>query len=137
MIGHLDGWMDGYSQVHICSDSARVLRLGSNRSRKQQLSLLQLTALCEALASDTHLEYCDLSYCDSTPVSTLHDPSTATFGTAGAEIVARLMRSNSTIRYIILEGNGIGSQVCVNWLVTCATSLDTLPCALEPITQLT
>lgn len=96
----------------VCSDTARVLRLGSNRSRQQQLSLLQLTALCEALASDTHVEYCDFSYNDATPVNKLHDPSAATFGTAGAEIVSRLMRSNSTLRYIILEGNAISSQVC-------------------------
>lgn len=98
-------------------DPARVLRLG-NQSRQQQLSLLQLTALCEALASDTHVEYCDLSYNDATPVSKLHDPSAATFGTPGAEIVARLMRSNFTLRYIILEGNAICSKVCASTVLS-------------------
>jgi Leucine-rich repeat (LRR) protein len=88
----------------------RVLRLCGNNARKERLSLLQLTALAETLTATSQIEYLDLSYNDATPVSKLHDPAAATFGSDGAGVVARLIRSNANLKYVILEGNAIGAD---------------------------
>lgn len=89
-----------------------MLRLNGNGKPlfNNRLSCIQLTAICEVLASDTTIEFLDLSYNDSTPATQLNDPAAATFGSQGAKIIARLLKMNQTLKYVILEGNAIGPE---------------------------
>jgi hypothetical protein len=96
----------------LCSRPLRVVRLnGSCKAHfHNRLTRVQLAALCEALADDTDVEYLDLCYNDATPAAKHGDPEAATFGDEGASIVARLLKTNSSIRCLLLEGNAIGDD---------------------------
>jgi hypothetical protein len=96
----------------VCRTPLRVLRLNGNSKAlfDSRISCTQLMSLCEALAEDTTVEYLDLSYNDATPAQRSPDQGTASFGDEGAAIVAQLLKMNKTIKYLILEGNAIGSQ---------------------------
>ena len=71
---------------------------------------MQLSAICAALTHDTNFEFLDLSHNNSTPGARHGDPAAATFGDRGGEIVARLLRRNRSLRFVVLEGNAIGPQ---------------------------
>jgi Leucine Rich repeat len=86
-----------------------VLRLNGNSQQlfNQRITHMQMLALCDVLAHDTRIEYLDLSFNDATPAHRHGETDAATFGDWGAIAVARLLRTNVTLKYIMLEGNAI------------------------------
>lgn len=88
-----------------------VLRANGNCPKlfARRITLPQLTALCESLAQDTQIDLLDLSYSDYTPVQRLYDPDSASFGDAGAKCISKLIKVNTGLKFLLLEGNSISA----------------------------
>eukprot|EP00892_Ulva_mutabilis_P010581 jgi/Ulvmu1/7896/UM004_0128.1 len=120
-------------------DESKALRLNGNSRQlfEQRITPLQLAALCESLREDLDIDLLDLSYNDYTPTNRLYDPAASTFGDAGAECIASLLKVNTGLRFLLLEGNSIGakgaSAIAESLGVTTGSNLQLLNLASNPI----
>jgi hypothetical protein len=89
-----------------------MLRLNGNSKElfNNRITHTQLLALCDLLANDSTVEFLDLSFNDATPAKHHGDPAAGTFGDNAAKSIARMLRTNKGLRYLMLEGNSITSE---------------------------
>lgn len=115
---------------------AGVLRLNGNSKDlfHSRIGHVQLVALCEALRGDTGIEFLDVSFNDATPAARHGDITAATFGDEAAQVLARLLKANLSLRCVSLEGNAVAQQGAEHLATAlCSGCLEVLNLASNPI----
>jgi hypothetical protein len=93
-------------------EQQKRLRLNGNSQElfHKRITHIQMLAICEVLADCISVEYLDLSHNDPTPACKHGETEAATCGDNCAKAVARLLRTNTALKYLMLEGNAISHK---------------------------